>query len=332
MPTIKIIQVGLGPLGQKTVAYLLERPCFQIVGALDVNPEIIGKDVAEVSGRPAIGVPISAALPPEICQAADCAIITTVSTMAAITPQILGLVRQGVPVVTTCEEMAFPWDESPDLAKQIDDEAKAHGVAVVGTGINPGFLMDTLPSMMTAVCQHVESVHVSRCQDASARRLPFQKKIGAGQTAESFAELVACKKIRHVGLTESIQMIANALGWKLSKTEDLISPVITDHAVQGSEIQIEAGGIAGVRQIGKGYVDGVERITLDFKAWIGEPDPHDTIRITGTPNIESTIKGGLNGDVATCAITVNATKQVLRAAPGLHTMTSLSPVTFFQNP
>jgi hypothetical protein len=332
MKTLNILQVGLGPLGQKTVTYLLERPCFRIVGALDVNPNLIGRDIAEVSGRPPIGVPISDALPPDIAEAADCAIITTVSTMEAVTPQILNLVRQGIPVVTTCEEMAFPWDESPDLARQIDEAAKAHGVAVLGTGINPGFLMDTLPSLMTAVCQKVDSIHVERYQDASVRRLPFQRKIGAGQTRASFDELVATKKIRHVGLTESIQMIANALGWKLNKTEDLISPVITDHAVQSSEIRIEAGGIAGVRQIGKGYVEGVERITLDFKAWIGEPNPHDTIRIKGSPDIESTIKGGLNGDAATCAITVNATKQVLRAAPGLYTMATLSPVTFFQNP
>ena len=330
MNPLKIIQVGLGPLGQKAVSYLLERPTFEIIGALDVNPELIGKDVAEASGHPAIGVPVSATLSPEVCAAADCAVITTVSTMEGITPQILNLVRQGVPVVTTCEEMAYPWDESPELARQIDEEAKANGVAVLGTGINPGFLMDSLPCFMTAVCQKVDSVHVTRCQDASARRLPFQKKIGAGQTHESFAELVASKKIRHVGLTESIQMIANALGWKLSKTEDLIEPVIAEHPVTSSEIHVEAGGIAGVRQIGKGYVDGIERITLDFKAWIGEPAPHDTIRINGTPSIESTIKGGLNGDVATCAITVNATKQVVRATPGLHTMTTISPVTFFQ--
>lgn len=331
MTPLKIIQVGLGPLGQKTVNYLLERSAtFEIVGALDVNPDLFGRDVAGVSGLSPIGVPILTDLSPQVWEAADCAIVTTVSTMQAVTPQILNLVRHGLPVVTTCEEMSYPWDESPELARQIDEEAKARGVAVLGTGINPGFLMDSLPSFLTAVCQRVDSVHVTRCQDASARRLPFQKKIGAGQTREAFAELVAAKTIRHVGLTESVQMIASALGWKLTKTEDLIEPVITDHPVRSAEIQIEAGGIAGVRQVGKGYVDGVERITLDFKAWIGEPDPHDTIVIRGTPNIESTIKGGLNGDVATCAITVNATKQLLRAAPGLHTMTTISPVTFFE--
>lgn len=330
MNPIHIIQVGLGPLGQKTVQYLLERPAFKIVGALDVNPDLLGKDVAELSGLKPIGVPVGDTLAPEVWEAADCAVVTTVSTMSAITPQILNLVRHGIPVVTTCEEMAFPWDESPELAKQIDEEAKANGVAVLGTGINPGFLMDSLPSFMTAVCQRVDAVQVFRLQDASARRLPFQKKIGAGQTHEAFAELVATKKIRHVGLTESVQMIANALGWKLSKTEDIIEPVIAEHPVQSKEIRVESGGIAGVRQVGKGYVGGVERITLDFKAWIGEPNPHDTIKIVGTPNIESTIQGGLNGDVATCAITVNATKQVLRAAPGLHTMSTISPVTYFE--
>ncbi|MCX6855729.1 MAG: hypothetical protein NTV80_12590, partial [Verrucomicrobia bacterium] len=159
MKPLKIIQVGLGPLGHKTIQYLLERAAFEIVGALDVNPDIIGKDVAEVAGRAAIGIPISSTLAPEIASAADCAVITTVSTMEAITPQILSLVRQGIPVVTTCEEMAYPWDESPELAREIDEAAKTHGVAVLGTGINPGFLMDSLPCFMTAVCQKVDSVH-----------------------------------------------------------------------------------------------------------------------------------------------------------------------------
>jgi len=330
MKPLKIIHVGVGPLGQKTVNYLLERQNIEIIAALDVNPELIGRDVAEVAGCDPIGVTISSSLEVEIYQAADCAVLTTVSTMQAIAPQILDLVNQGVPVVSTCEELSYPWDESPALAKKIDDAAKKHHVAVVGTGINPGFLMDSLPSFLTAVCQKVDSVEVQRYQNAASRRLPFQKKIGAGQTAEAFAELVSQKQIRHVGLAESIQMIANSLGWQLSKTEDIIQPVIADNKVQSKEIAIEPGGIAGVQQIGRGYVDGTEKITLDFKAWIGEPNPRDTIVIKGNPNIESSIKGGVNGDVATCAITINAIKQVIRATPGLHTMTDLPPVTFFQ--
>lgn len=322
--------MGIGPLGQKTVSYLLERQSIEIIGALDVNPELIGRDVAEIAGCDPIGVAVSSSLDAEVYQAADCAVLTTVSTMQAITPQILELVNRGVPVVSTCEELSFPWDESPELAKTIDDAAKEHHVAVVGTGINPGFLMDSLPSFLTALCQEVEAVEVTRYQNAATRRLPFQKKIGAGQTPEAFAELVSQKKIRHVGLTESVQLIANSLGWQLSKTEDIIQPVIVDKQVQSNEITIEPGGIAGVQQIGRGYVGGVEKITLDFKAWIGEPDPRDTIVIKGRPDIESTIKGGVNGDVATCAITINAIKQIIRTTPGLHTMADIPSVTFFQ--
>jgi len=329
MKKLKVIQVGMGPLGQKTVQYLLERQNIEIIGALEVNGELLGKDVAEVSGRNPIGIPIAKELPAEIYQSADCAILTTVSTIEAITAQILPLVNNGVPVVTTCEELSHPWDESPELATQIDTAAKENQVAVLGTGINPGFLMDSLPSFLTAVCQNVESVHVSRYQNAAFRRLPFQKKIGAGQTKESFAELVARKRIRHVGLTESVQMIANSLGWDLSQTEDVITPVIVEDTVNSDELTIEPGGVAGVQQIGKGYVDGVEKIILDFKAWIGEPNPRDTIVIKGTPNIESTISGGVNGDTATCAITINAVNQVVKATPGLHTMTDIAPVTFF---
>ncbi|MGB0579435.1 MAG: dihydrodipicolinate reductase [Limisphaerales bacterium] len=336
MKKLKVIQVGMGPLGQKTVQYLLERENIEVISALELNPELIGQDVAAVSDRESIGIPIEAALDERISRDADCAILTTVSTMQAITPQILSLLEKGVPVVSTCEELSHPWDESPELAARIDAVAKENQVAVLGTGINPGFLMDSLPSFLTAVCQQVDSVHVLRYQNAAFRRLPFQQKIGAGQSEASFAELVARKRIRHVGLTESVQMIANSLGWKLSQTEDVINPVITEETVSSNEMTIEPGGIAGVQQIGKGYIDGVERITLDFKVWIGEPNPRDTIAIKGTPDVESTIAGGVNGDVATCAITINAInainaiKQVVRASPGLHTMADIPPITFFE--
>ncbi|MDA7916473.1 dihydrodipicolinate reductase [Verrucomicrobia bacterium] len=330
MKKLKVIQIGMGPLGQKTVRYLLERQNFEIIGALDINPDLHGRDLGEIAGCDAIGVVVQPALDGQVYQDADCAILTTVSTMEAVTPQILPLLDKGVSVVSTCEELSHPWDESLELAREIDAAAKANQVAVLGTGINPGFLMDALPSFLTAVCQNVETVSVSRYQNAATRRLPFQKKIGAGLTEASFKELVSQKRIRHVGLTESVQMIANSLGWKLSKTEDAISPVIAENGAQSDELTIVPGGVAGVQQIGRGYVDGVEKITLDFKAWIGEPNPRDRIVIKGTPNIESTIAGGVNGDVATCAITINAVKQVIHATPGLHTMADIAPVTFFQ--
>ena len=327
---MKIIQIGLGPLGQKIVRYVSERSGIEIVGAADINPEIAGQDIGEISGVGSIGVTVKNTITEAIqsCDA-DCAILTTVSSLEVITPQILEIVENRLPLVSTCEELLHPWKTQPDLARKIDKAAKSAEVTVLGTGINPGFLMDSLPTFLTAVCQKVDSVKVSRLQDATFRRGPFQKKIGAGLTVEEFNTLVAEKKIRHVGLTESIYLLADSLGWQLDQVEDVISPIIAEAPVESSLIKIPASCVSGVQQIGKGFVNGEEKITLVFRAAIGEPSPCDTIEIKGDPNISSTIEGGVNGDVGTCAITINAVKQVIRSQPGLKTMTEIPLVSYF---
>ena len=246
------------------------------------------------------------------------AVVTTVSDMERITPQVEAIVAHGIPVVSTCEELSYPWDANPQLAQRIDDAAKAAGVAVLGTGINPGFLMDFLPTTLTGVCQNVEKVNVWRVQDAQYRRVPFQKKIGAGLTPDEFEAKRQTGTLRHVGLAESVAMIAARMCWKLDNVVDELSPVMGDD-----------GNAAGVQQIGRGFVDGEEKITLTFIAAVGQADPRDTVEIIGEPHITSTIEGGVNGDIATCAITINSVKQILRATPGLVTMTNIPVVSYF---
>lgn len=327
---MKVIQIGLGPLGQKIVRYISERSGIEIVGAADINPELEGKDVGEISGIANLGVSVSSSIKEAINSSkADCAILTTVSSLEVIAPQILEVIEGGLPVVSTCEELLHPWKTHPALSAKIDEAATQAGVTVLGTGINPGFLMDSLPTFMTAVCQKVEKVTVSRIQDASFRREPFQRKIGAGLELETFESLVAEKKTRHVGLAESVHLIGDVLGWELDQVEDVISPVIAEEPVESSLIQVPAGGVAGVQQIGKGFVNGEEKITLVFRAAVGEKNPADTIEIHGDPNIKSVIEGGVNGDVGTCAITINAVKQVIRSQPGLKTMADIPLVSFF---
>ncbi len=235
----------------------------------------------------------------------------------------------GLPIVSTCEELIYPWETSPALAAQIDQAAKKANVAVLGTGVNPGFLMDALPVFLTAVCQQVESIRVSRFQNAAFRRIPFQKKIGAGLDIEQFESLKATGKLRHVGLTESVQLIANTMGWKLTKTEDIITPVIAEKEIKTDAMVIPARYAAGVQQIGRGWIDSKEKITLHFKAAVGEPETYDKVEIQGEPIISSTISGGVNGDVATCAIVLNALNQILRIPPGLQTMADMPPAAFF---
>ncbi len=321
MSNIRILQIGLGPLGIKMYQMAQTRSSDSIVAAVDINPEIAGHDMGEFCGMEPCGVPIVTSVSDALKTAEpDIALITTVSDMERITPQILEVVSLGIPVVSTCEELSHAWDEAPELALKIDTAAKHNNVAVLGTGVNPGFLMDSLPSMLTAVCSHVEKVEVDRYQDAQFRRIPFQKKIGAGLTPEQYEAKKATGTLRHVGLTESMQFIANQLGWKLEKTEDILEAVIVTSTVETDAMTITPGNASGVRQIGLGYVNGEERIRLTFQAAVGEPESYDEVRVIGTPNITSRIAGGVNGDIATCAITLNAAHSVVEAQPGLRGM------------
>lgn len=330
---INVIQLGMGPLGIKMTQFIRERSGIRTVAAVDPDPQKVGRDIGGMGNMGTYGVAVEATLEAALQKAITApqvALITTVSDMARITPQIEACVAAGLSVVSTCEELFYPWDMASALAERIDRLAREHGAAVVGTGVNPGFLMDTLPAQLTAVSQQVEAIEVHRVQDASQRRIPFQQKIGAGLSPEAFAAKKADGSLRHVGLTESIQFIARALGWTLDKTEDLIEPVILEEERHFSDVMVPKGYAAGVLQTGNGYVGDEVKIKLVFRAAVGEPESYDEIIVRGTPNLRSRIEGGVNGDVATCAISVNACRTILTATPGLHTMASLPMVSHFR--
>lgn len=330
---INVIQLGMGPLGVKMTQFIRQRQGIRTVAAVDPDPGKVGQDIGTMGGEDAYGVTIQPNLKTALQQAAakpQVALITTVSDMMRITPQIEACAEAGLPVVSTCEELFYPWDTSPDLARRIDEAAKAHEVAVIGTGVNPGFLMDALPAQLTAVCQRVDRIEVHRVQDASKRRIPFQQKIGAGLSPAAFETKKIDGSLRHVGLTESMQFIARQLGWTLDKTEDIIAPVILDEEREFPDVIVPKGYAAGVLQTGNGYVGDELRIKLIFRAAVGEPESYDEIIVHGEPNLRSRIDEGVNGDVATCAISVNACKTVLSATPGLHTMATLAMISNFR--
>ncbi len=331
MSTLKIIQIGVGPIGQRVVQYIMEREGLEVVAAVDPAPDKAGKDLGEVcSLGKTLGVTISPTLAEAMkTSSPDAAVLTTTSSMEKIVPQIEEIVSRKLPVVSTCEELSYPWKTAEELAKRLDSAARKNEVAVLGTGVNPGFLMDLLPLALTAISQDVKSIKVSRVQDASARRVPFQQKIGAGLTLEEFETKKKTGTLRHVGLTESIHMIAGKLNWTLDKTEDILTPIVAESEITTGYTPIKAGMAAGVQQIGKGFVDGREAITLLFRAAVAHPEPADTVEIQGNPSFKSVIPGGINGDVATCAITVNAIRSIIDAPAGLRTMVDISPVAFF---
>ncbi|CAN5492753.1 oxidoreductase [soil metagenome] len=329
---INAIQIGIGALGKQVLQYVDEREGIDIVGLVDLNPDLQEKSVSDILKSSSNESIVSDSVKKSIRDAKkkpDVAIITTVSSIAKITSQVEEAARQGLHVVTTCEEMIYPWNQHPVEAAKVDEICKEYGIACVGTGINPGFLMDYLPAVFTSVCQRVDSIVVERVQDASPRRIPFQQKIGAGLSPDEFESKKQNGRLRHVGLPESVDLIAEAMGWTLDENRETLEPVLATERITSGFKPIEKGMPAGVEQIGSGYVDGTEVIRLLFRAAVGEERSYDRITINGMPDIRTEIGDGVNGDVATCSITVNAVKSIVLCTPGLKTMLDIPVPAYF---
>jgi 4-hydroxy-tetrahydrodipicolinate reductase len=259
----------------------------------------------------------------------DVAVLCTNSSLKKVLPQIEAILKLKVPIVSTTEELAYPTKVNVKYARAIHQMAKKSKVAVLGTGVNPGFVMDALPVMLTGVCERVEAVRVDRIQDARIRRLPFQQKIGTGLTREQFQKKVDDGSVRHVGLAESVSMIADALGWKVDRITDEIQPKIATEGVSSEFLAVDPGYVCGIVQDGVGYRDGKAVITLHMEAYLGAPESFDAIEITGSPALKMKLAGGVHGDIATASITVNSIPKILDVEPGLHTMRDMPLPSYF---
>jgi 4-hydroxy-tetrahydrodipicolinate reductase len=328
---IRVMHVGLGPIGVAVARQVASRRGLRIVGAVDIDPDRIGRDVGEILGLGRrLRVRVSADVRAVIRAAKpDVAVLCTSSTLRAVVPQFEQILALGVPIVTTTEEAAYPAPYNRRLATRLDAAARKAGVAVLGTGVNPGFTMDALPIALTAVCERVDRIDIRRVQDARIRRLPFQQKIGAGLTPRQFRDKVADRSVRHVGFSESIQMIADAMGWRLDRITDSVAPKIARRAVASRWLAVKAGQVSGIIQKGAGYVGREARITLTLEAYLGAPESYDSVLIDGSPRIYSKIEDGVHGDIATASMTVNSIPVVLDAAPGFRTMRDVRLPSFF---
>lgn len=325
------VQYGVGPIGARIVATAHARG-VEFVGAVDVDPEKVGTDLGEVAGRYAdvdgdLGVTVGADPDEALAAAPDVVYHSTASSLAAVRPQLQQAIAAGADVISTCEELAYPWRDHPDEAEALDERATDAGVTVLATGINPGFAMDAFPAVVSTPCRAVEAIRVERIQDAAQRREPLQRKIGAGTDRETFEEEIATEA-GHVGLRESVAMLAAALGWELEVIRESIEPVIADEPVESPHVAVSAGEVAGVHQVGVGVVDGEERVELDLRMYLGASEPRDSVVITGRPDLTVTVEDGFHGDVATPAVVVNVTPRVRSADPGLATMLDLELPTY----
>lgn len=327
---IRIVQYGLGPIGRSVAETVLEKERtgrLRLVGAIDIDPQKAGRTLSSLLDADLPTPLVVSDEPADVFSTAqpDVVLHTTESYLDQIEDQLLGCLEASLHVISSAEQLAYPYDRFPDVAARLDECAKNNDVVVLGTGVNPGFAMDTLPLVTTGVCTDVSSLFVERIVNAGERREPLQRKIGAGLSLQAFATRSETHAFGHVGLRESAQLIADGLSWSLGRIEESLEPVVADRDVTTPFFIVHEGEVAGIRHTVAGYVDGAEVLTLDLKMFVGAPSSQDTIRITGTPPIDLVVRNGIFGDAATVAALVNAIPRVVAAPPGLKTVNDLPP-------
>jgi len=317
---IRVIQYGVGPIGARVVRLMLEKPSLEIIGAIDTDPEKVGKDLGAVAGANRnTGVLVSADAKSVLHSGADVVLHTTSSYLRHVADQLIACVEAGLHVVSTCEELSYPFRKYPELSARLDQCARENKVAMLGTGVNPGFAMDKLVLTLATACHRVDKVEVHRIVNASKRRQPLQKKVGSGLTVDQFYAQRDAGIIKHHGLPESTAMIADSLGLQVDRIEETIEPVIAKTMVKTDFFEVPPGRVVGVHQVARGLASEAANIHLELQMYLDAPDPIDAVKITGVPGLELQVPGGIHGDYATAAVAVNCVPAILEAKPGLRT-------------
>lgn len=323
-----IIQVGLGPMGRLIANLLLKRKNIEVKGVVDIDPQFIGEKLSKFCDvEDELDLVIESNL--EVLfskEKVDVVIIATSSSLEKVAPLIKQTVNSGSSVISICEELSYPFKLYPKISEELDVLAKSNNVTVIGTGINPGYLMDLLPIVITAPCQNVKSIKVTRMMNSAKRREPFQRKIGTGLTTEEFHQKISQQEITgHVGLTQSIQMIVAALGFQYDEIIEFPpKEIITEKEFITSYGEtVPEGYVCGLQSKAIAKKGDREIILLDFVAFVGDHEEYDSIEINGNPPLHQKIIGGVHGDLGTAAMVANLIPIVTKAKTGLLTMKDL---------
>jgi hypothetical protein len=330
---VRVIQYGVGAIGAEVVRNLLSSPEIEIVGAIDASAAKAGKDLGEAAGiGHMLGIPISYEPEPLLNDVyADVVVHCTGSLLTEVYPQIMAMVTAEKSVVSSCEELAYPWVRYPEISEKLDRKAKETGVRVLGTGVNPGFVMDLLPLMLATATRQLKSVRVKRVVDVATRRIQLQRKAGAGLSVTGFQQAATAGAVGHVGLRESALMIADTLGWRLDDLSETLEPVLARERRKTEYFSVERGYALGLRQSARGVLSGQEILRLDLDMYLGARDPHDGIEIDGRPPISVVIPKGIHGDVATASIIANCIPAMARSRlTGLLSMRDLPLLPYYR--
>ena len=327
---IRIAQFGLGPIGVETLRLLAAKPWARIVGGVDIDPAKVGKSLAELGAGERFENQKCYDTFRELWENEQPQVVvhTAGSKLGPAIEQIAPMAAAGVSVVSSCEELLFPYHRDYSATVELDRLCKEHGARVVGTGVNPGFVMDVLPVCLTGVSRSVEEIHIQRVVNASTRRMPLQQKIGSGMAPEEFRLLFTMGKAGHAGFQESAALLAHCMGWDAESISETCEPVVADHDIKTKYFHVKRGQTCGLHQQATVSVKGRVRITMDLKMYLDASDPHDAVQVVGEPALNLRINGGVAGDDATVAALANAVPRILMVSPGLRLMTDL-PVPSF---
>jgi hypothetical protein len=330
--TLKVAVAGLGPVGQAVSRHVLQTPGLKLVAAADAAPRHAGQDLAAVLGQGRkLGVRVEGDIERWVRRLrADVAFVCTSSLLKEVRPLVASLLGRRTRVLTSCEELCFPVPALASAFRELDRVARAKKVALLATGVSPGFAMDALALSLTAPCARVRRMAVTRVVDAGGK-LNLQRRVGAGLNLGQFRRALTEGTIRHVGLLQSAQMIAAALGWKLERVDESVEPAIAPRDLDTEYLRIPAGAVSGIKQSLRGYRGSELAVSLDLQAYVAAESPRDHVLVDGDPPVDATIAGGLNADVSTAALLVNSLPRVLAAAPGLLTVRDL-PLVHALNP
>ena len=267
---IRIAQFGMGPIGLETLKLAAEKPWADIVGGVDIDPAKIGQDLGALTGIKRLrGRQVWGSLEELVdCAKPDVIFHTAVSKFKDAFAQIEPMARRGISVVSSCEQLLFPRLREPRLAAKLDAVCKKHGARVIGTGVNPGFVMDLLPICLTGVSRGVRAVHVQRVVNASTRRAPLQRKIGSGLPPAEFRRLFKQGKAGHAGLQESLALLAHCLGWKIKDIVETGDAVVADHNIRTQHLEVKKGQTCSLHQHAEAKVNGQVCLTLDLKMYL----------------------------------------------------------------
>ncbi len=333
MKNVKVIIWGLGAMGSGMADMLLKKKGVDIVGAIGRGDKI-GKsmfDFINTEKGDREDVLIGSAEDVLVKGAADVVLTCTDSFTATAFDRLKMCLEAGMNVVSSAEEMAYPQAQNPELAAELDRIAKENGVSIMGTGINPGHIMDLLVVLWTGVCEDVDSIVSRRVNSLSPFGPVVMEEQGIGISKETFEEGVRTGKLSgHVGFHESAKMICDAIGWDLDATKDVkqsMKPIMTDVDRKSPYGFAKAGDTAGCSMEAECFIDGEMKLKMEHPQQI-EPEQvgvqtGDYVFIKGTPDVNMSNTPEIPGGIGTIAMCVNMIPQIINARPGLHTMLTL---------